>query len=29
MAKHVLALTDLQLSELMTSRQFEEVIKDG
>lgn len=29
MAKHVLALTDVQLSELIANGQFEEVIKDG
>ena len=28
MAKHVLALTDLQLSELIENGQFEEVVKD-
>ena len=29
MAKHVLALTDAQLSELIANGQFEEVIRDG
>ena len=29
MAKHVLALTDAQLGELIASGQFEEVTKDG
>ena len=29
MAKHVLALTDAQLSELIANEQFEEVIRDG
>lgn len=29
MAKHVLALTDAQLGELIASGQFEEVAKDG
>src|SRR3990170_2561007 len=29
MAKHVLALTDAQLSELIANGQFEEVARDG
>jgi hypothetical protein len=29
MAKHVLSLTDAQLSELIANGQFEEVIRDG
>ena len=29
MAKHVLALTDAQLGELIANGQFEEVIRDG
>jgi len=29
MAKHVLLLTDAQLSELIVNGQFEEVAKDG
>ena len=28
MAKHVLTLTDMQLNELVTNGQLEEVIKD-
>ena len=28
MAKHVLALTEVQLSELIANEQFEEVVKD-
>ena len=29
MAKHVLSLTDAQLSELVANRQFEDVVKDA